>query len=82
MIRLGESPIKRIFGYFLGASKKLPAQQSGKNFRNTKRLNGNEEAKFEEHFEQSVLHRDVTGKQPRPHLYCSVVYAFSLVLSG
>ncbi len=32
--------LKRIFGYFLGASKKLPAQQSGKKVGNTKRLNG------------------------------------------
>jgi lipase chaperone LimK len=40
MRRLGDSPIKRIFGYFLGACKKLPAQQSGKKVRNTKRLNG------------------------------------------
>jgi hypothetical protein len=33
--------LKRIFGYFLGASKKLPAQQSGIKVGNTKRLNGN-----------------------------------------
>ncbi|RNF75821.1 hypothetical protein EBI01_03030 [Marinomonas rhizomae] len=26
--------LKRIFGYFLGASKKLPAQQSGTKFAN------------------------------------------------
>jgi hypothetical protein len=43
MRRLGDSPIKRPFGYFLGASKKLPAQQSGKKAGNTKRLNGTKE---------------------------------------
>ena len=32
--------LKRIFGYFLGASKKLHAQQSGIKVMNTKRLNG------------------------------------------
>ncbi len=32
--------LKRIFGYFLGACKKLPAQQSGKKVGDTKRLNG------------------------------------------
>jgi hypothetical protein len=31
--------LKRIFGYFLGASKKLPAQQSGIKVGSTKRLN-------------------------------------------
>ncbi|UTV98316.1 hypothetical protein KDW99_13705 [Marinomonas rhizomae] len=41
--------------------KKLPAQlfpelKGGIKAGNTKRLNGNEEAKFEEHLEQSVLH--------------------------
>ena len=35
--------LKRIFGYFLGACKKLPAQQSGKKAGNTKRLNGTKE---------------------------------------
>jgi hypothetical protein len=34
--------LKRIFGYFLGASKKLPAQQSGIKVGNTKRLNRNQ----------------------------------------
>jgi hypothetical protein len=33
--------LKRIFGYFLGACKKLPAQQSGIKVENTKHLNGN-----------------------------------------
>jgi len=32
--------LKRIFGYFLGACKKLPAQQSGIKVGDTKRLNG------------------------------------------
>ena len=35
--------LKRIFGYFLGASKKLPAQQSGIKVGNAKRLNGTKE---------------------------------------
>jgi hypothetical protein len=32
--------LKRPFGYFCGSGQKLPAQQSGKKVRNTKRLNG------------------------------------------
>jgi hypothetical protein len=32
--------LKRFFGYFLGASKKLHAQQGGIKVGNTKRLNG------------------------------------------
>ncbi|MGO2232717.1 MAG: hypothetical protein ACTH5B_01525 [Marinomonas sp.] len=35
--------LKRIFGYFLGASKKLPAQQGGIKVGNAKRLNGTKE---------------------------------------
>ncbi|RNF75679.1 hypothetical protein EBI01_02265 [Marinomonas rhizomae] len=40
---MGDSPIKRPFGYFCGSGQKLHAQQGGIKVRNPKRLNGTKE---------------------------------------